>query len=64
MKHLGNYFDTTMSDKMDCQSKIYAFMGTVNKLKENFGHLKGNVLFKSDIVLNQFTQEDDFGAQI
>ena len=44
IKHLGNYFDTTMSDKMDCQSKISAFTGSVNKLNVNFGHLQGNVL--------------------
>ena len=39
-----------MSDKMDCQSKIYAFIGSVNKLKVNFGHLQGSLLstlFKS-----------------
>ena len=45
IKHLGNYFDTTMSDKMDCQSKISAFIGSVN-----FGHLQESVLstlFKS-----------------
>ena len=50
IKHLGNYFDTTMSDKTDCQSKISAFIGSVNKLKVNFGHLQGRVLstlFKS-----------------
>ena len=50
IKHLGNYFDTTMSDKTDCQSKISAFIGSVNKLKVNFGHLQGSVLstlFKS-----------------
>ena len=34
IKHLGNYFDTTMSDKMDCQiPKISAFIGSVNILQ-------------------------------
>ena len=33
-----------MSDKTDCQSKISAFIGSVNKLKVNFGHLQGSVL--------------------
>ena len=50
IKHLGNYFDTTMSDTTGCQSKISAFIGYINKLKENFGHLQGSVLstlFKS-----------------
>ena len=32
-----------MSDKRDCQSKISAFIGSVNKLKVNFGHLQGSV---------------------
>ena len=50
IKHLRNCFDTKMSDKMDCQSKISAFIGSVNKLKVNFVHLQGSVLstlFKS-----------------
>ena len=50
IKHLGNYFDTTISDKMDCQYNRSAFIGSVNKSKVNFGHLQGNVLsilFKS-----------------
>ena len=50
IKHLGNYFDTTMSDKKDWQSKISAFSGSVNTLKVNFGHLQESVLstlFKS-----------------
>ena len=36
IKHLGNYFDTTMSDKIDCQSKISAFIWSVKKFKVNF----------------------------
>ena len=43
IKHLGNYFHTTLSDKLDCQSKISAFIGTVNKLKVNFGNLQRKV---------------------
>ena len=33
-----NYLDTTLTDKLDCQSKISAFIGYVNKLNVNFGH--------------------------
>ena len=31
IKHLGNFFDSTLSDKLDTRSKISAFIGCVNK---------------------------------
>ena len=34
-----------MSDKMDCQSKISTFNGSVNKFKVIFVYLQGNVLY-------------------
>ena len=50
IKHLGNYLDTTLNDEYDCRSKTSAFIGYVNKLNVNFGHLQFKVLctlFKS-----------------
>ena len=50
IRHLGNYLDTTLIDEIDCRSKISAFIGYVNKLNVNFGHLRLHVisnLFKS-----------------
>ena len=44
IKHLGNYLDTTLDDNVDCQSKSSAFIGFVNKLNVNFGHLQISVL--------------------
>ena len=38
IKHLGNYFDTALSEMIDCQLKLYVFIGSVNKLKVTFGH--------------------------
>ena len=39
IRHLGNYFDTSLTDELDCQMKISSFIGNVNKLNANFGHL-------------------------
>ncbi len=44
IKHLGFHLNTTLSDELDCRSKISAFIGYVNKLNVNFGQLKGKVL--------------------
>ena len=49
-RHLGNYLDTTLTDEIDCRSKIYAYIGYVNKLNVKFGHLQLDIicnLFKS-----------------
>ena len=46
IKHLGNFLDSTLSDKLDTRSKISAFIGYVNKVKANFGHLQMYVLCK------------------
>ena len=43
-KHLGTFLDSTISDKLDTRSKIYTFVGYVNKVKAKFGHLQ-NVCF-------------------
>ena len=46
IKHLGNFLDSTLSDKLPTRSKISAFIGYVNKVKANFGHLQIYVLCK------------------
>ena len=46
IKHLGNFLDPTLSDKLDIRSKISAFIGYVNKVKANFGYLRMYVLCK------------------
>ena len=35
IKHLGNFLDSKLSDKLDTCSKISAFTGYVNKVKAN-----------------------------
>ena len=40
IKHLGNFLDSTLSDKLDTLSKIYASIGYVNMVKANFGHVQ------------------------
>ena len=46
VKHLGNYFNTQLSDSTDCMTKRSTFIGSVNKLMANFGHLHAPVLSK------------------
>ena len=46
VKHLGNYFNTQLSDSTDCMMKRSTFIGSVNKLMANFGHLQAPVLSK------------------
>ena len=46
VKHLGNYFNTQLSDSTDCMMKPSTFIGSVNKLMANFGHLQAPVLSK------------------
>ena len=46
IKHLGNFLDSTLSDKLDTRSKISEFIGYVNKVKANFGHSQMYVLCK------------------
>ena len=40
MKHFGKFLDSSLSAKLDTRSKISAFIGYVNKVKANFGHLQ------------------------
>ena len=35
--HLGNYFDTKLSDMIDCKKKCSRFIGSVNRVMANFG---------------------------
>ena len=46
IKHFGNNLNISRNDKLDCQIKTSHFIGYVNKLIVNFGHLRGNVLNK------------------
>ena len=46
VKHLGNYFNTQLFDSTDCMMKRSTFIGSVNKLMSNFGHLQAPVLSK------------------
>ena len=39
VKHLGNYVNSDMTDKINCDMKCSNFIGYVNKLKANFGYL-------------------------
>ena len=50
VRHLGNYINKSLSDKLDCQYKLSTFIGSVNKLNANFRKLQHDViarLFKS-----------------
>jgi hypothetical protein len=50
VRHLGNFFNTTLTDALDCKMKCSSFIGAVNKLMSNFGHLQPSIiknLFKS-----------------
>ena len=42
--HLGNYFDTKLSDMIDCKMKCSSFIGSVNKVMANFRHLQSHIL--------------------
>ena len=42
--HLGNYFDTKLSDMIDCKMKCSRFIGSVNRVMANFGHLQSHIL--------------------
>ena len=44
VKRLGNYVNSDMTDKTDCDMKYSSFIGYVNKLKANFGYLQPFVL--------------------
>ena len=46
IKHLGNNLNISRNDELDCQIKTSHFIGYVNKLIVNFGHLRGSVLNK------------------
>ena len=39
VKHLGNYMNSDMTVKTDCDMKCSSFISYVNKLKANFGYL-------------------------
>ena len=45
-KHLGNYISCNMSDDADCVYKKSCFIGSVNKLIGNFGHMYSHVKCK------------------
>ena len=50
VRHLGNYINKSLSDKLDCQQKLSTFIGSVNKLNANLKKLQHDVivrLFKS-----------------
>ena len=40
VRHLGNYINRSLSDKLDCQHKLSRFIGSVNKLNANFRNLQ------------------------
>ena len=44
IRHLGNFLNTPLNDKIDCRMKISSFYGYVNKLNANFGYLQATVL--------------------
>ena len=46
VRHLGNYFNTQLSDITHCMIKRSTFIGSVNKLMANFGYLQAHVLCK------------------
>ena len=46
VRHLGNYFNTQLSDITECIIKRSTFIGSVNKLMASFGHLQAHVLCK------------------
>ena len=46
IKHLENNLNKSCNNELDCQIKTSHFIGFVNKLRVNFGHLRGNVLNK------------------
>ena len=46
IKHLGNFLDSTLSDKLDTRSKNICIYRICNKVKANFGHLQMYVLCK------------------
>ena len=42
--HLGNYFHTKLSNMIDCKMKCSSFIGSVNRVLANFGHLQSHIL--------------------
>ena len=46
IRDLGNNLYISCNDELDCQIKTSLFIGYINKLVLNFGHLRGNVLNK------------------
>ena len=40
VKHLGNYVNSDITDKIDCDIKCSSFIGYVNKLKTYFRYLQ------------------------
>ena len=41
--YLGNYFDTKLSDMIDCKMKCSSFIGSVNKAMAHFGQLQSHI---------------------
>ncbi len=46
IKHLGNYINDQLSDKLDCSMKCSSFLGSVNKLFSNFAGVDPSVMCK------------------
>ena len=42
--HLGNDFDTKLSDMIDYKMKCSSFIGSVNRVMANFDHLQSHIL--------------------
>ena len=61
MKHLGTYFNTQLPDSDDCMTKRSTFIGSVNKLMANLGHLQVSVL--SNIFMTFCCNVDGFSIR-
>ena len=44
IRDLGNNLNISCNDELDCQIKTSHFIGYINKLILNLGHLRGNAL--------------------
>ena len=43
VRHLGNFINSDLTDATDCRMKCSSFIGSVNKLRAQFGHLQPNI---------------------
>ena len=44
VRHLGNYINKSLFDKLDCQHKLSTFIGKFNELNANFKNLQHGVI--------------------